>query len=276
MPNFNLPVQAGQLQGVWEPMAETHLKQNTTGYADALICEAEGLEYLASMLREAGVADIGVPEVYRVDETELEITAIQATRGSDEILEVLGNGLARLHSLPQQAYGWSRDNYIGLSPQPNRWCQSWGEFFVRDRLGYQVSRVRDAAWRSRFQHVLDEHGGELMDWLDRHCDHPSLLHGDLWSGNVLFDTERPWLIDPAIYCGDREADLAMTEMFGGFGPQFYRAYDRVYSRTPGYDRKREVYNLYHYLNHYNLFGDGYLGGCRAGFTVIESIARGER
>lgn len=255
-------------------MANTHLKHNTTGYADALICEAEGLERLASALDEAGVTGIGVPRVYRVDETELEITAIQAVSGSDQAREALGEGLARMHGLRQSAYGWGRDNYIGLSPQPNRWCDNWGEFFVRDRLGYQVSRIRDTDQRSRFRKVLDEHGDLLSEWLNAHCDHPSLLHGDLWNGNVLYDADGPWLIDPAVYCGDREADIAMTEMFGGFGEAFYRAYDTHYPRTPVYGVKREVYNLYHYLNHYNLFGGGYLGGCQAGFAAIESIGRG--
>ncbi|PHQ26057.1 fructosamine kinase [Marinobacter guineae] len=256
-------------------MADTHLKHNATGFADALICEAEGLECLAKALVEAGATGIGVPEVYQVDESALEITAINAAAATEPTQETLGEGLARMHRLEQGGYGWSRDNYIGLSPQPNRWCQSWGEFFVRDRLGYQVSRVRDASQRARFQEVLDKHGEVLSEWLDAHCNHPSLLHGDLWSGNVLFDSDRPWLIDPAVYCGDREADLAMTQMFGGFGRPFYRAYDRLYPRTPVYDRKREVYNLYHYLNHYNLFGGGYLGGCQTGMAAIESIARGD-
>lgn len=255
-------------------MVDTHLKPNTTGHADALIREAEGLECLASALQEAGVTGIGIPEVYRVDESGLEITAIEASVASDRAREMLGEGLARLHGLRQEAYGWGQDNYIGLSPQPNRWCRSWGEFFVRDRLGYQIARVRDTAQRARFQKVLEQHGDALLEWLDAHCEHPSLLHGDLWSGNVLFDSQRPWLIDPAVYCGDREADIAMTEMFGGFGRPFYDAYDSHYPRTPVYNQKREVYNLYHYLNHYNLFGSGYLGGCQRGMAVIESIGKG--
>lgn len=256
-------------------MANTHLKHNETGYADALICEAEGLDCLARALDEAEVSGIGIPNVYRVDETELEITAIRSSGGSDRARAVLGEGLARMHGLRQKAFGWGRDNYIGLSPQPNRWVDNWGEFFVRDRLGYQVSRIRDTGQRSRFQRVLDEHGGVLTEWLSAHCDHPSLLHGDLWNGNVLYDADGPWLIDPAVYFGDREADLAMTEMFGGFGEAFYKAYDRYYPRTPVYGVKREVYNLYHYLNHYNLFGGGYLSGCQVGIAAIEAIGRGQ-
>lgn len=163
-------------------MADTHLKQNTSGYADALMCEAEGLERLASALEEAGVTGVGVPNIYRVDETELEITAIQATGGTDSARAILGEGLARLHSLRQKAYSWGRDNYIGLSPQPNRWCNNWGEFFVRDRLGYQVSRIRDTGQKAAFRTLLDKHGDALTEWLNHHCEHASLLHGDLWSG----------------------------------------------------------------------------------------------
>lgn len=251
-------------------------KRNTTEYADALVCEAEGLEQLGSALREAGVSGLRIPEVYRVDESVLEITAIDASAPSQDALEILGEGLALMHGLAQSGYGWRRNNYIGLAPQPNRWSDEWGAFFVRDRLAYQVSRVRDEAVRAKFSQHLEVSAEALADWLDEHCDHPSLLHGDLWNGNVLFDGERPWLIDPAVYCGDREADLAMTEMFGGFGTAFYEAYDRMYARSDAYRQKRDIYNLYHYLNHYNLFGSGYLGGCEQGFERIREVVSGKR
>lgn len=168
-------------------------------------------------------------------------------------------------------YGWHGGNYIGLSPQPNCWAESWGEFFVQNRLRYQVSRVRASGVRNRFEGILDQCDDTLIRWLNEHCDHPSLLHGDLWSGNVLFDREGPWLIDPAIYCGDREADLAMTEMFGGFRAAFYRAYDRTFRRTSVYEQKRDIYNLYHYLNHYNLFGSSYQWGCERGFVAMQEL-----
>ncbi|MBD3641082.1 MAG: fructosamine kinase family protein [Marinobacter sp.] len=247
------------------------IKHNTTGFADALICEAEGLESLRSALTQAGVTDVRIPEVARVDDSTLEITGIESEPATAETLAMLGEGLALMHRLKQDRYGWGRDNYIGLSPQPNRWSDSWGEFFVSDRLGYQVGRIRNPEVRGEFETVLQRHGEVLARWLDSRCEHPSLLHGDLWSGNALFDRNAPWLIDPAVYCGDREADLAMTEMFGGFGEPFYEAYDRMYARTPDYPRKRDIYNLYHYLNHYNLFGGGYLDGCQRGFQVIRAI-----
>jgi fructosamine-3-kinase len=253
-------------------MAGVFTKHNGAGYADALICEAEGLDSLRAALRDAGVFCIRVPEVRSVGETKMEIVAIDSGAATTATLQMLGEGLAQMHKAPKLQYGWGGDNYIGLSPQPNRWSESWGEFFVRDRLGYQVSRIRESAVQAAFHDILNKHGESLASWLNEHCAHPSLLHGDLWSGNVLFDAEQPWLIDPAVYCGDREADLAMTEMFGGFGAAFYQAYDRVYPRSAVFEQKRDIYNLYHYLNHYNLFGSGYLEGCRRGFSMVEQVA----
>ncbi|AOY87854.1 fructosamine kinase [Marinobacter salinus] len=246
-------------------------KRNTTGQSDALICEAEGLESLREALLEAGVSGLRVPELYRVDEAAMEIEAIDCAPGSVTTFDMLGEGLALIHRKARPAYGWARDNYIGLSVQPNRWSDSWGDFFVRDRLGYQVSLIRDSSVRASFGRVLEKHGRDLAFWLDSHCEHPSLIHGDLWSGNVLFDLSNSWLIDPAIYCGDREADLAMTEMFGGFGDAFYDAYDRMYARSAVYGQKRDIYNLYHFLNHYNLFGGSYLGGCERGFAMVKRV-----
>lgn len=252
-------------------MAGIYTKHNTTGFPDALICEAEGLECLSGALQAAGVNNVRIPEIFRVNEQVLEMTAIVVARAEDATLEMLGEGIARVHKAVQSSYGWGRDNYIGLSPQPNRWTTHWGEFFLRDRLGYQVSRITDDSVRSEFSGALERHGPALIDWLDQRCQHPSLLHGDLWSGNALSDRRQSWLIDPAVYCGDREADLAMTEMFGGFGEAFYRAYDRIYPRTADYEKKRDIYNLYHYLNHYNLFGGGYLSASKRGFFRLAQI-----
>jgi fructosamine-3-kinase len=243
-------------------------KRNTSGYDDALICEAQGLDALRQALEQADVRAVRVPRVFRVSADALVMTRIESFPPTPTTLAMLGAGLARMHRLRQAAYGWPVGNYIGLSPQPNRETENWGEFFVRDRLGFQVGRVADGAVRGRFAEVLERQGERLADWLNRHCAHPSLLHGDLWSGNALFGQDHAWLIDPAVYCGDREADLAMTEMFGGFGQAFYHAYDRVYPRTEAYPAKRDLYNLYHYLNHYNLFGRSYRPGCERGFRRI--------
>jgi len=114
-----------------------------------------------------------------------------------------------------------------------------------------------------------KHKQALINFLNDHCEHASMVHGDLWSGNVLFDRDSVWLIDPAIYYGDREVDLAMTEMFGGFTHEFYQFYNNTYPISNTYQQKKIIYNLYHYLNHFNLFGDRYLPACEQGFKTIE-------
>lgn len=233
-----------------------YTKKNETGFADALFREAEGLELLGDAITVAGVSGVRVPQVYSVSEERLEITAITTLRQSDEVLRQFGHGLARIHDLPQGCYGFHRDNYIGLNPQKNRESDTWGEFFVEDRLGYQISLITDQALRGRFTQILDSKRERLAEWLDERVEHASLLHGDLWSGNALFDATTAWLIDPAVYHGDSEADIAMTEMFGGFGPAFYEGYREVRPFSADYGLKREIYNLYHFLNHYNLFGAG--------------------
>ncbi|MDF0750908.1 fructosamine kinase family protein [Marinobacter sp. 71-i] len=247
------------------------VKHNPGSCTDALLCEARGLETLAETLRLAGVSELRVPEVKSVSERELVIPRISPGPASEEAMIALGEGLARMHTVRQPHYGFASDNMIGLSPQKNRLTDDWGDFFLQDRLGVQIGMIGNSQVREEFEVVLRRKGNALSQFLNEHCEHPSLLHGDLWSGNVLFDNTGPWLIDPAVYYGDREADIAMTELFGGFSTAFYRAYDRVYPRTRVYDTKRAVYNLYHTLNHYNLFGSSYLGACRRNLEVIAAM-----
>lgn len=248
-----------------------HTKSNNTRYSDALFCEAEGLMLLQDAVTTAGVKGIGVPDVVSVSETELQITDITSYPPTDCLFQALGEGLARIHELPQRHVGFYRDNYIGLNPQKNGVSDDWGHFFLECRLGYQVEMITDHRVKASFREVLQQKGDRLAAWLNDHSSAPALLHGDLWSGNVMFDRESSWLIDPAVYYGDPEADLAMTEMFGGFGKPFYQAYEAVRPLSPEYDRKREIYNLYHFLNHYNLFGGAYLGHCREAFTRIGDL-----
>lgn len=244
------------------------VKNNSTSFSDALLWEARGLEVLADTLKAAGVTELRVPEVKSVSERELVIPRINPGPASEAAMTMLGEGLARMHAVRQPRYGFDSDNMIGLSPQKNRLTDDWGAFFLEERLGVQVGMIRNRQVKDEFEKVLGRKGGALAQFLNEHCAHPSLLHGDLWSGNVLFDKAGPWLIDPAVYYGDREADIAMTELFGGFSTAFYRAYDRVYPRTGVYGIKRAVYNLYHTLNHYNLFGASYLDACRRNLEVI--------
>lgn len=248
-----------------------HTKENETGFGDALECEAEGLKLLEAAIITAGVKGVRVPEVFEVNERQLSMTSIVPSLPSDALMEKLGAGLARIHDLPQSSYGFYRDNYIGLNPQPNGESDHWGRFFVDYRLGYQVSMISDDKVRKSFSEVLESQGEVLAQWLTEHGSDPALIHGDLWSGNVMFDQSSSWLIDPAVYFGDPEADLAMTEMFGGFGDSFYRAYHELRPRSKAYAQKRDIYNLYHFLNHYNLFGAAYYPACARGFSGIANL-----
>lgn len=171
----------------------------------------------------------------------------------------LGRRLAALHRTTADAFGWRRDNTIGATPQPNAWLGDWIAFLHERRLGFQLQ----LAGRNGAPRRLLIEGGRLLESLDRFFDAyvpvPSLLHGDLWGGNHGFTGGEPVLFDPAVYYGDREADLAMTELFGGFPNGFYAAYREAWPLDPGYETRRTLYNLYHVLNHFNLFGGGYAG-----------------
>ena len=179
------------------------------------------------------------------------------SRATDSIL---GEQLARQHRSTQAAFGWSRDNTIGSTPQLNEWRDDWVTFFRDQRLRYQL----DLAARNGFGARLQQRGGALLDrvagFLSGYRPVPSLLHGDLWGGNRLTaEHGQPVIFDPAVYYGDREADLAMTRLFGGFGAGFYAAYEAAWPLDAGAEARADLYNLYHVLNHLNLFGDGYLG-----------------
>lgn len=170
-----------------------------------------------------------------------------------------GHRLAAMHRTTRRDFGWDRDNTIGSTPQPNPPEASWIDFWARHRLGFQLA----LAARNGYRGQIEEQGGRLLEALPTLIDHDpvaSLLHGDLWGGNMGFDQAGdPVIFDPAVYYGDREADIAMTELFGGFGADFYAAYNEAWPLDPGYRTRKHLYNLYHILNHLNLFGSGYLG-----------------
>ncbi len=169
-----------------------------------------------------------------------------------------GERLADLHGHGAEAFGWERDNTIGATPQENAWDPDWIRFWSERRLGFQLAEARRNGHRGR----LIELGERLLERFPVLLDHrprPALLHGDLWSGNLAFGADgEPVVYDPACYYGDADADLAMTELFGGFDRAFYDAYRGCRPAAPGYPPRRDLYNLYHVLNHLNLFGGGYL------------------
>ena len=171
----------------------------------------------------------------------------------------LGLGLAAMHHFSSEKFGWERDNTIGATPQINKFSSNWVQFWRKYRFGYQLQLARVNGHTGKLQTL----GEQLIVQLDCFFPGPepaaSLLHGDLWSGNYSFDRMgRPVLFDPAVYYGDRETDVAMTELFGGFSAVFYAAYREAYPLDAGYATRKTLYNLYHILNHLNLFGGGYL------------------
>ena len=177
---------------------------------------------------------------------------------------LLGEGLAAQHHVTATEFGWHRGNTIGSTPQHNEPDRDWIRFFVEHRLRYQL----DLAARNGHAGRLTECGALLCErtgaFFRSYRPVPSLLHGDLWGGNWAADASgRPVIFDPAVYFGDREADLAMTRLFGGFGAAFYSAYESAWPLETGADERSTLYNLYHVLNHLNLFGRGYLSQAQA-------------
>ncbi|MFQ3618707.1 MAG: fructosamine kinase family protein [Cyanobacteriota bacterium] len=181
----------------------------------------------------------------------------------------MGRNLAAMHRVTSdRGFGWEMDNTIGSTPQPNPWTASWVDFWAEHRIGYQLHLAK-----KRGGHFPE--GDRLLDAIPKllqgHEPPPSLVHGDLWSGNAaVTQLEEPVIFDPATYFGDREVDLAMTELFGSFPNDFYRAYNEAFPLEPGYAQRKTLYNLYHILNHFNLFGSGYEGQAR---RMMEGLLR---
>jgi fructosamine-3-kinase len=177
---------------------------------------------------------------------------------SEAAAEDLGRRLAAMHAVTRPDYGWERDNTIGSTPQRNSPGRDWSRFWQEQRLGFQLelaARNGYARLRAPGERLL----GRLPALIAGHRPPASLLHGDLWSGNHGFTADgTPVIFDPAVYYGDRETDLAMTELFGGFPERFHRAYREALPLEDGYEVRKILYNLYHVLNHLNLFGAGYL------------------
>lgn len=170
----------------------------------------------------------------------------------------LGRRLAQMHRHTAPQFGWRRDNTIGSTPQINLPASDWVEFYRERRLRPQFRLAAENGAPRRLLDLGERLMASLAALFDGYRPLPSLLHGDLWGGNYAYCDGEPVVFDPAVYYGDREADLAMTELFGGFPADFYAAYRETWPLDAGYRVRRELYNLYHVLNHYNLFGGGYL------------------
>jgi fructosamine-3-kinase len=238
------------------------LKWNADSQPGIFLTEKQGLD----LIRETQT--VRVPEVYSAAETtgdqpayilmDFIRTPAAGQQGFDQAL--LGAQLAALHRVSSgAAYGLDHDNYIGRIQQTNTWRDNWIDFFRENRLLPQIRLAEmdgllPVSRRKRLADMVDR----LEQWLAGVQRQPSLLHGDLWGGNVIAGQNRePVLLDPAVYYGDREIDLAFTEMFGGFDNRFYEAYREAWPLEPGYETRKQLYNLYHLINHLNHFGESY-------------------
>ena len=214
----------------------------------------------AGLLELAAAGAVRVPQPVGVGSTQTEsfliLEYLPLKRGADAPAE-LGQQLAALHRTTRPNYGWQHDNTIGATPQRNGWCDDWVEFFRERRLRYQLD-LAAANGGERLQ----ESGAELLERMaglfTDYRPTASLLHGDLWGGNAAATMDgEAVLFDPAVYFGDRETDLAMTELFGGFPVRFHENYRDAWPLDSGYSVRKSLYNLYHVLNHFNLFGGAY-------------------
>ncbi len=240
------------------------VKLNAADTGTMFAAEARGLEALAS----SGALCVPGPICHGVHDGQayLAMEYLRLRNGGDE--RAAGAAVAELHETRGERYGWTRDNTIGTTPQCNDCRDDWAQFWRELRLGFQLDLAERHGYGARLQagRELQE---RVIELLRGHVPAASLLHGDLWRGNFAYaGNGAPAVFDPAVYYGDAETDLAMTELFGGFGADFYAAYrDRRPLRT-GYAQRRTLYNLYHVLNHLNLFGGAYLRQAR---SMIEAL-----
>ncbi|MBR9991295.1 MAG: fructosamine kinase family protein [Gemmatimonadetes bacterium] len=219
---------------------------------DMLAQEAVSLE------RIAATDTVRVPRVLARPGTWLALEWLEPARGSDAGWAVLGAELARMHRSSAEQYGWESPNFIGPLPQANERSHDWPSFWGAQRLRPQLRQARDRLGGEaieRFEQLLEELDERLSAAVP---DGASLLHGDLWAGNVHFTAGGVAVIDPSSYYGHREVDLAMAALFGGFPPAFFDAYSAEWPLHEGADARRGIYQLYYLLVHVNLFGGGYV------------------
>lgn len=232
------------------------VKTNAHDKAAMFAAEAAGLQAIINSHTVRAPQPIchGVAEGHAY----LVLEFIELAQGKEQSAARLGKQLAAMHRTSASRFGWDIDNTIGSTPQQNGWRDDWVLFYGEQRLRFQLDLA------ARRGAALYDKGEKLIECLPvffaDYQPQAALLHGDLWGGNWGVDTlGQPVIFDPAPYYGDREADIAMTELFGGFPPDFHAAYTAAYPLDAGYAARNNLYNLYHILNHFNMFGGGYLG-----------------
>ncbi len=229
------------------------VKLNQANKVSMFEAEALGLREMAQ------AKAIRVPEVLcwgtAAGQSYIVLEWLALGRAPNVAWEQMGQELAAMHrKVSGQGFGWHQSNTIGDTPQQNPWTGDWGTFFAEHRIGYQLRLAqRRGGHFPRTAALLDA----IPQILANHHPQPSLVHGDLWSGNAAFSNGEPVILDPAVYYGDREVDIAMSELFGGFPQAFYQGYQVAWPLEETYQQRKVLYNLYHILNHFNLFGGSY-------------------
>ncbi|MFQ5610463.1 MAG: fructosamine kinase family protein [Woeseiaceae bacterium] len=233
------------------------VKTGPVSALDMFEAEAEGLREIAATdtIRVPNVIDCGT----RNDEAFIALENLSFGRADKAVERTLGEQLAAMHGHTSDQHGWHRDNTIGLTPQHNDRSSDWVGFFREHRLLFQLRLAAKNGYMGELQELGNDLAGNLDALFDGYDPAPSLLHGDLWAGNWGAVDGEPVIFDPAAYYGDRETDIAMTYVFGGFGHAFYEAYESNWPLDEGFAHRNALYQLYHILNHLNLFGSGYLG-----------------
>ncbi len=254
------PVHGGDISSAWRIKAEgqpVFLKTGPSSSYDMFLAEAEGLKELA--LADA----VRVPQVLGCvrsnSECMLALEWIDFDLPGKDTAGLLGEQLAKQHRFCKEQFGWHSDNTIGSTPQPNPWCDDWIEFFRDQRLGFQLKLAAEKGYTGELQQEGDRLLSNISQYFNDYWPEASLLHGDLWGGNWASSEGQPVIFDPAVYYGDRESDIAMSQLFGGFPADFYRAYEDAWPMARGSEQRIELYKLYHVLNHLNLFGRSYFG-----------------
>lgn len=229
------------------------VKLNEAAKVEMFVAEALGLQEIT----QANTIRVPKPICWGIVESSAYIVLEWLNLGAANTnsWQQMGRNLAAMHRVTDSSgFGWKQNNTIGSTPQINNWITNWVEFYAQHRLGYQFQLAERKGGNFPQQEELLIALPQLLS----HQVQPSLVHGDLWGGNAAFtEGGEPVIFDPAIYYGDREVDIAMTELFGGFPATFYQGYNQAFPLEPGYEQRKPLYNLYHILNHFNLFGGGY-------------------
>lgn len=237
----------------------TYFLKTRTGTQSMFIKEANGLKELSKP------NSIRIPKVVLAEEDFLLLENIHSGSKSGKFFEDFGHSFAKLHQYKGESFGFFEDNFIGATPQVNRAdgdeIHNWPEFYYQKRIVQQLRYSEKNGYATpELISLVSQLENKIKSILGGSEESPTLLHGDLWAGNFMCDESgKAVLIDPAVYYGHREADLAMTKMFGGFTHDFYIAYQETFPLSAGWEYRENLYLLYHYMNHLNLFGNSYYG-----------------